>query len=117
MTQTERLQVDANASPIRTWKLGSILSGGGSVPDPNEPEAWADMVDRFQEAAMQTRLHIPILYGIDTVHGDGNMLGATVFPHNIGLGATRDPALVRDVEHIAAEETRSSGPQWADFHQ
>ena len=113
MTQTERLQVDANASPIRTWKLGSILSGGGSVPDPNEPEAWADMVDRFQEAAMQTRLHIPILYGIDTVHGDGNMLGATVFPHNIGLGATRDPALVRDVEHIAAEETRSSGPQWA----
>ena len=113
MTQTERLQVDANASPIRTWKLGSILSGGGSVPDPNEPEAWADMVDRFQEAAMQTRLHIPILYGIDTVHGDGNMLGATVFPHNIGLGATRDPALVRDVEHIAAEETRSSGPRWA----
>ena len=47
------------------------------------------------------------------MHGDGNMYGATVFPHNIGLGATRDPALVRDVEHIAASETRSSGPQWA----
>ncbi len=59
------------------------------------------------------RLHIPILYGIDTVHGDGNMDGATVFPHNIGLGATRDPALVRDVEHVAAEETRTTGPQWA----
>ena len=57
------------------------------------------MVDRFQARAMQTRLHIPILYGIDTVHGDGNMLGATVFPHNIGLGATRDPALVRRGAH------------------
>jgi beta-glucosidase len=113
MTQTERLQVEADTAPITTWKLGSILSGGGSVPTPNAPAAWANMVDSFQSAAMQTRLHIPILYGIDTVHGDGNMLGATVFPHNIGLGATRDPALVRDVEHIAAEETRSSGPQWA----
>ena len=71
------------------------------------------MVDRFQRAALRTRLHIPILYGIDTVHGDGNMLGATVFPHNIGLGATRDPASCGDVEHIAAEETRASGPQWA----
>ena len=97
MTQTERLQVDENTAPIKNWHLGSILSGGGSVPTPNRPEAWADMVDRFQRAAMRTRLHIPILYGIDTVHGDGNMFGATVFPHNIGLGATRDPALVRDV--------------------
>jgi beta-glucosidase len=70
------------------------------------------MVDRFQRAALATRLHIPLLYGIDSVHGDGNMLGATVFPHNIGLGATRDPALVRDVEHVTAEETRASGPQW-----
>ena len=70
------------------------------------------MVDRFQQAALNTRLHIPLLYGIDSVHGDGNMLGATVFPHNIGLGATRDPALVRDVEHVTAEETRATGPQW-----
>jgi beta-glucosidase len=89
-----------------------VLSGGGSVPTPNEPEAWADMIDRFQRAALATRLHIPILYGIDSVHGDGNMYGATVFPHNIGLGATRDPALVRKVERVTAEETRASGPQW-----
>ena len=54
-----------------------------------------------------------MLYGVDTVHGHGNMLGATVFPHNIGLGATRDPQLVEQVEHIAAIETRASGPQWA----
>ena len=71
------------------------------------------MVDRYQAAALDTRLGIPLLYGVDTVHGDGNMQGATVFPHNIGLGATRDPALVREVEHIAASETRSTGPQWA----
>jgi beta-glucosidase len=113
VTQTERYQVYNDATPITTYGLGSILSGGGSTPAENKPAAWADMVDRFQRAALATRLHIPLLYGIDAVHGDGNMLGATVFPHNIGLGATRDPALVRDVEHVTAEETRASGPQWS----
>ncbi len=112
MTQTERYQVYDDPSPITTYGLGSILSGGGSVPKPNTPTAWADMVDRFQSAALASRLHIPILYGIDAVHGDNNMYGATVFPHNIGLGATRDPTLVRNVEHVTAEETRASGPQW-----
>jgi beta-glucosidase len=113
MTQAERASVDADTSKITTDNLGSVLSGGGSVPTPNTPTAWADMVDSYQSAALATRLHIPLLYGIDTVHGDGNMYGATVFPHNIGLGATRDPKLVADVEHIAAEETRATGPQWA----
>jgi beta-glucosidase len=113
MTQAERGSVDADTSKITNDKLGSLLSGGGSVPTPNTPTAWADMVDRYQRAALATRLHIPLIYGIDTVHGDGNMYGATVFPHNIGLGATRDPALVRSVEHVAAEETRTTGPQWA----
>ncbi|MDO8211200.1 glycoside hydrolase family 3 protein [Conexibacter sp. CPCC 206217] len=112
MTQTERLQVDPDATPITTWYLGSILSGGGSVPEPNTPQAWADMVDRFQRAALATRLRIPLIYGIDAVHGDANMLGATVFPHNIGLGATRDPGLVQEIAHVTAEETRASGPQW-----
>jgi beta-glucosidase len=113
MTQAERANVDADTTKITTDNLGSLLSGGGSVPTPNTPAAWADMVDRYQRAALATRLHIPLIYGIDTVHGDGNMYGATVFPHNIGLGATRDPGLVRDVEHVAAEETRTTGPQWA----
>ena len=112
MTQTERGQVFDDAAPITTWNLGSILSGGGSTPTSNNPEAWADMVDRFQRAALATRLHIPLLYGIDSVHGDGNMYGATVFPHNIGLGASRDPALVRAVARVTAEETRATGPQW-----
>jgi beta-glucosidase len=113
MTQAERGGIDSDTTKITTDNLGSVLSGGGSVPTPNSPAAWADMVDRYQAAALDTRLGIPLLYGIDTVHGDGNMLGATVFPHNIGLGATRDPALVRTVAHVAASETRSSGPQWA----
>ncbi|HEY6759123.1 MAG TPA: glycoside hydrolase family 3 protein [Baekduia sp.] len=113
MTQAERAPLTPDDSQVTTLGLGSVLSGGGSVPTPNTPEAWADMVDNFQKAALQTRLKIPILYGVDTVHGHGNLDGATVFPHNIGLGATRDPQLVRDVEHVAADETRASGPQWA----
>jgi beta-glucosidase len=112
MTQTERYQVFDDPSPITTYGLGSILSGGGSTPAMNTPTAWADMIDRFQAAALKTRLGIPLLYGIDSVHGDGNLYGATVFPHNIGLGATRNPALVRDVAHITAAETRATGPQW-----
>jgi beta-glucosidase len=112
MTQTERYQVFDDETPITTYGLGSILSGGGSTPTENTPEAWADMVDRFQRAALRTRLGIPLLYGVDSVHGHGNLLGATVFPHNIGLGATRDPKLVRRIAEITAEETRASGPQW-----
>jgi beta-glucosidase len=113
MTQAERASVDTVTSKITTDNLGSLLSGGGSVPTPNTPSAWADMVDRYQRAALATRLHIPLIYGVDSVHGHGNLNGATVFPHNIGLGATRDPWLVRDVEHVTAMETRATGPQWA----
>jgi beta-glucosidase len=113
MTQAERAEVDKDTSRITRDNLGSLLSGGGSTPTPNTPTAWADMVDRYQQAALNTRLHIPLIYGIDTVHGDGNMYGATVFPHNIGLGASRDPGLAYAVEHVAAEETRTTGPQWA----
>jgi beta-glucosidase len=113
MTQAERAAVSDNPAQITDLALGSLLSGGGSVPTPNTPQAWADMVDNFQRAALATRLHIPLLYGVDSVHGHGNLYGATVFPHNIGLGATRDPQLVEDVEHITADETRASGPQWA----
>ncbi len=112
MTQAERADVDADPSLITENRLGSVLSGGGSVPDPNTPQGWADMVDRYQQAALATPLGIPLLYGVDSVHGHGNLLGATVFPHNIGLGATRDPALVERIGHITAEETRASGPQW-----
>jgi beta-glucosidase len=113
MTQAERDDVAADPSAITTLKLGSVLSGGGSVPASNTPAGWADMVDDYQDQALATRLHIPIIYGVDSVHGHGNLQGATVFPHNIGLGATRDPKLVRKIADITAQETRASGPQWA----
>ncbi|WP_148614485.1 glycoside hydrolase family 3 protein [Nocardioides rubriscoriae] len=113
MTQAERADVAADPSLITTWHLGSVLSGGGSTPARNTPKAWADMVDTFQRAATSDRLGIPLLYGVDSVHGHGNLLGATVFPHNIGLGATRDPQLVEQIAAITAEETRASGPNWA----
>jgi beta-glucosidase len=112
MTQAERGAVSGDPSLVTTWRLGSLLSGGGSVPTPNTPEAWADMVDEFQARALETRLGIPLIYGVDSVHGHGNLVGATVFPHNIGLGATRDPRLVERIEHVTAEETRATGPQW-----
>jgi beta-glucosidase len=113
MTQAERIDVAADPELITTYQLGSVLSGGGSVPESNTPEAWTDMVDEFQEAALDTRLGIPLLYGVDAVHGHANLLGATVFPHNIGLGATRDPRLLERIGHITAEETRASGPNWS----
>lgn len=112
MTQAERGSVNDDPALITEWKLGSVLSGGGSTPPENTPEAWADMVDRFQSAALETRLGIPLLYGVDAVHGHANVYGATVFPHNIGLGATRDPDLVRKVNYVTAKETRATGPQW-----
>jgi beta-glucosidase len=112
MTQAERSPIETEPQQVKELGLGSVLSGGGSVPEPNTPEAWANMVDRFQQAALETRLHIPIIYGEDSVHGVGNLYGATVFPHNIGLGATRDPKLVEEVEQVTAEETRATGPQW-----
>jgi beta-glucosidase len=112
MTQAERLAV-GGGGPIVTYRLGSLLSGGGSVPDPNTPQAWANMIDNFQLHAKATPLQIPLIYGVDSVHGHGNLRGATVFPHNIGLGATRDPALVKLTGRVTATETRATGIPWA----
>ncbi|WP_233604288.1 glycoside hydrolase family 3 protein [Micromonospora sp. HM5-17] len=112
MTQAERAAVADNPSLIAEWHLGSILSGGGSVPTPNTPEAWVEMINGFQRQAMSTRLGIPIIYGVDAVHGHANVYGATVFPHNIGLGATRNPDLVRQIGRATAEEVRATGIPW-----
>ncbi len=113
MTQIDRGSLESE-SDIAAYALGSILSGGGSTPDPDTPVAWADMVDRYQRAALSTRLGIPILCGVDAVHGHGNVLGATVFPHNLGLGAARDPRLVQEVARATAEELAGTGVRW-DF--
>ncbi len=114
MTQAERGAVTDNPSMVATLRLGSVLSGGGSTPASNTPAAWVDMVNMFQDQAVNhTRLGIPIIYGIDAVHGHGNVFGATIFPHNIGLGATRDPQLVKKIGQATAEEVRATGIPWS----
>jgi len=110
LQQIER--VDATAADITNYGLGSIYSQGSSVPTPNNPGAWADMIDGYRKAAFASRLKIPVIYGLDVVHGAGPVYGATIFPHNIGLGATRDPALVEQVGAAVAEEAAGVG---ADF--
>lgn len=113
MTQAER---GALASPddITAYDLGSLLSGGGSTPTPNTPEGWADMIDGFQLRTRATRLQIPLVYGVDAVHGHNNLAGATITPHNIGIGASRDPRLAHDTGRVTAAETRATGVPW-DF--
>ncbi len=110
MTQVDRQFLQAN--DIQNYFLGSLLSGGGSVPDPNAPYAWADMYDSFQREALKTRLGIPLIYGIDAVHGHNNVYTAVIFPHNIGLGCTGNPALVEQAARITAEEVAGTGIDW-----
>jgi beta-glucosidase len=99
---------------IETYHFGSILSGGDSDPATgNDLQSWTNLYNKLQGRAMQTRLKIPLLYGIDSVHGNSNLEGAVIFPHNIGLGATRDAALVEKISAIVADETRATGIQWA----
>jgi beta-glucosidase len=111
MTQAEQHQL-ADPNDVATYFLGSVLSGGDSDPRTNSLQDWTDMYDRLQTTALKTRLKIPILFGVDAVHGHNNVLSATVFPHNIGLGATRNPALVEEVSRVTAREVRATGIQW-----
>jgi beta-glucosidase len=98
---------------IETYFIGSILSGGNSDPKAgNSLKDWTDMYDGYQKHALNTRLGIPILYGVDAVHGHNNVLNAVVFPHNIGMGCTRNPKLVRKMSRITALEMRATGVQW-----
>jgi len=113
MTQIDR-QFLNSISDISKYGIGSLLSGGGSTPKVNEPKAWADMYDMYQKEALKSRLKIPLLYGIDAVHGHNNVVGATIFPHNIGLGATRDPKIVEAVARATALEVAATGMDW-DF--
>lgn len=101
------------ASDIETYFLGSILSGGSSDPKSGNGAAdWAALYESFQQRAVKTRLGIPLLYGIDAVHGHSNVIGAVIFPHNIGLGCTRNPELVQEVARVTAKEVRGTGIQW-----
>ena len=98
---------------IQTLFLGSVLSGGNSDPKSGNTLAdWSAMYTECQQKAQGTRLGIPLLYGIDAVHGHNNVLGAVIFPHQIGLGCTGDPALVEEVAYVTAKEVRATGIQW-----
>ncbi|KAK6152209.1 hypothetical protein DH2020_014844 [Rehmannia glutinosa] len=107
MTQIDRSV--ASAEVMKNYFIGSVLSGGGSVPAPQaSPETWIDMVNDFQKGSLSTRLGIPMIYGIDAVHGNNNVYKATIFPHNIGLGATR-----QKIGAATALEVRATGIQYA----
>ncbi|CAL5356945.1 unnamed protein product [Camellia sinensis] len=108
MTLSEKIgQITQIDQPVH------ILSAGGGGPFEKATSSdWIDMIDRFQNAALKSRLGIPLLYGTDAVHGNNNVYGATVFPHNIGLGATRDAELVRRIGVATAFEVRARGAQF-----
>ena len=121
MTLAEKIgqmtQVDTEAlkdkSHIQKYFLGSVLSGGGSDPVDNTSASWLQLAQECQSWADKTRLKIPLLYGIDAVHGHNNVRGAVIFPHNIGLGATRNAALVEKAARVTAEEIAGTGINWA----
>ncbi|HSU52582.1 MAG TPA: glycoside hydrolase family 3 N-terminal domain-containing protein [Candidatus Dormibacteraeota bacterium] len=113
----QMVQVDMNGlkdkSNIQKYGLGSMLSGGDSDPADITAKGWKDACTEYQTWALKTRLRIPLLYGIDAVHGHNNVDGAVVFPQNIGLGATRDPSLVQKAARATAEEVSGTAMQWA----
>jgi len=112
MTQAEQDALK-DVNDIQKYFLGSLLSGGNSDPKAgNSLAAWTNMCDGYQEHALKTRLRIPLLYGADAVHGHNNVLGAVIFPHNVGLGCTRNPKLVESAARVTAEEVRATGVNW-----
>lgn len=112
MTQADQEFLD-DPSDITEYHLGSLLSGGNSDPEAgNSMAQWTEMYERYQQYALETRLGIPLLYGVDAVHGHSNVEGAVIFPHNIGLGATRNADLVEEAARITAIEMRATGVQW-----
>lgn len=120
MTLAEKIgqmvQVDLGAlrdkTDITRYCIGSVLSGGDSETMDITAQGWADTVDELQQYALQTRLKIPLLYGIDAVHGHNNVDGAVIFPHNIGMGASGDPRLVERAARVTAVEMCATGIRW-----
>ena len=111
MTQAEKNSV--RPGDVARLGLGSVLSGGGGNPDPNTPESWRTMVSGLIDESLRSRLKIPLIYGSDAVHGHNNVVGATIFPHNIGLGAAGDPDLLRRIGRATATEVAATDVRWA----
>ncbi len=103
---------------VRKYRLGSILNGGGAFPANKKDAAisdWVALADKFYDASMDTSggaPAIPIIWGTDAVHGHNNVVGATLFPHNIGLGAAHDPDLIQRIGEITAREVAVTGIDW-----
>jgi beta-glucosidase len=112
MTQAEHGGIK-DPNDVEKYFLGSVFSGGNADPEKgNTLQAWTDLYDMYQKHALNTRLAIPLLYGIDALHGHNNVIGACLFPHNIGLGCTRDPELVKKIARATAIEVRATGINW-----
>lgn len=110
MTQAERGVI--KPGDVNKYFLGSVLNGGGGLPGTNKADAWLEQTQKYQREALTTRLRIPILFGVDAIHGHAHVDGATIFPQPIGLGATRNAELVRQTGAITAEEMQATGIQW-----
>lgn len=111
MVQPERANITLDE--ITQYGVGSVLSGGGSAPTTgNLAENWREYVNSVKQASLESRLGIPVIYGVDAVHGHNNVTGSTIFPHNIGLGATRNPELVEKIGQMVAKEVRATGVQY-----
>ena len=115
MTQAEIQSITPDQ--VRQYDIGSVLNGGGSWPNRNKHATigdWLALADRYYDASMSTdmAIKVPILWGTDAVHGDNNVFGATLFPHNIGLGAAHDPALIRQIGVATARAVRATGIGW-----
>jgi beta-glucosidase len=113
MTQVDMDALKKNMSDVQKYGFGSVLSGGSSDPADITAKGWLAATDEFQSYALKTRLKIPLLYGIDAVHGHNNVQGAVMFPHNVGLGATRNPKLIEKAARVTAEEVAGTGIRWA----
>jgi beta-glucosidase len=113
MTQPDQMYLKS-IDDIDRYHLGSLLSGGDSDPKSgNDLKSWTDLYDGYQARAMKTRLRVPLVYGVDAVHGHNNVIGATIFPQNIGLGCSRNAKLVEAAARVTAEEVRATGINWA----
>ena len=110
MTLVEKGSI--KSADIAPMGIGGLLSGGGGYPQPNTADAWAAMVDGFQNQALASRLGIPLIYGVDAIHGDNNLYGTVMFPQAIGLGAANDPDLTQRIGRATAEVTVSTGIYW-----
>jgi beta-glucosidase len=103
---------------MKKYHLGSVLNGGGSSPGNDEwapPAKWLALADEFYAASIDTSdggVGIPMIWGTDAMHGHSNIVGAVLFPHNVGLGATRNPQLLADIARVTAEQVRTTGIDW-----